>query len=137
MKDSETVFKGETAPMSEEGALVFAKACIAENLESPFPKDLKENPLWFLPSIIEKRIEAYKLPIKFTDYGYVAMMAMVDRPGTAIIVLIDALTRFEGQTIDANKLADLYPNGFYTEETCMDYIDNYLKPKKVKWSEIY
>ena len=51
--------------------------------------------------------------------------------------LIDCLNAHEGQTVTTNMLADLYPVGFYDEATMERYCDQFIKPKKVKWAEIY
>ena len=58
-------------------------------------------------------------------------------PGKGVALLIDCLTKHKGETITLKELTELYPWGFYKEEVCEDYIDNYLKPKKVKWAELY
>jgi hypothetical protein len=89
-------------------------------------------------NIIDKRIEALDLPIKFNPMGKLTLLALSDsNPGRAISILIDCLTLHEGEEITADMLCRMYPWGHYNEATFVDYIDNYLKPRKVKWSEVY
>lgn len=129
-------FKGKTKPMTGDGPMIFLSAVYGEKKKMPMPKGMKTEH-WFLPNIIQARIKAMNLPIEITDYGYMALLALVDRPGAAVVALIDLLTKFEGKTIGTNEVAELYPFGFYTEESMIDYIDNYIKPGKIKWAEIY
>jgi hypothetical protein len=62
---------------------------------------------------------------------------LVDRPGSAIILLIDTLNKYEGQIVTIKMLAELYPMGFYDEASLIKVIDEEIKPRKRKWSEIY
>lgn len=91
----------------------------------------------FLIQILDKRIEVLKLPIKFTTPAKMAILAFVDRPGSLVALLVDCLNNYEGKTVDVAMLTNLYPWGWYDEETFIRYVDEYLKPKKVKWAEIY
>lgn len=106
-----------------------------ENNNDPFPDIPSEGR--FLSNIVRKRIEVLKLPIVFTEYAYMYVDLFVDRPGSAVLFLIDALTKYEGQTVTIKKLAELYPHGFYDEETLVTIIDEELKTGKRKWAEIY
>jgi hypothetical protein len=96
----------------------------------------------FAVEVIMKRIEAYGLPISFTPEGLIGAYALSENiPGRVVVLLIDCLTKFEGQTVTASMLADLYPFGFYSEETFTRYVDKYLKDKdmrpRVRWACIY
>lgn len=133
----ETVFKGSVEPLDNERMEILTLSLLAEGTGQAIDPKARNNPNWFLCAIIEKRIEGLKLPIKFTDFALIAHLAFSDRPAKSVIVLIDALTRYEGKTVTAEMLCELYPDGFYTEMAMIDYIDNYLKARKVKWSEIY
>ena len=115
--------------------MLFVAATMGEIQKSPINKE--ELSKLFLAQIINKRIEVMKLPIKFTDHALVAVSAFCDRPGYAVALLVDCLNKYEGQTVDCGMLADLYPMGFYDEPSLMKYVDDYLKPRKVKWAEIY
>jgi len=95
----------------------------------------KELP--FLSMIVKKRINAMKLPITFTDLALVGVNVFADRAGLAVLLLIDCLNYFEGKTITVRDLTDLYPSGFYTEEEAQKIIDEEIKTKKMKWSNIY
>lgn len=91
----------------------------------------------FLIKILNARIEVMKLPITFSLAGKMAALALTDRPGAMVVLLIDCLNAFEGKTIGPGQLADLYPLGFYDEETLESYVENYMKPRKVKWADVY
>lgn len=91
----------------------------------------------FLIKILNKRIEVMKLPISFGPAGKLAALAHVDRAGAMVVLLIDCLNAFEGKEVTPGMLIDLYGGSFYTEASFIDYIDNFMKPKKVKWAEVY
>jgi hypothetical protein len=91
----------------------------------------------FLTRVLQKRIEAFKLPISFSSNARLAVLTLVDRPGSVVVLLIDCLNAYEGQTVTVDMLAELYPIGFYDEVTLSRYIEDFLKQGKVKWSEIY
>lgn len=101
-------------------------------------EDIPENDKPHMIKVIEKRIDVLNLPVKFTPNALYSTMVFCENVGSAIVFLIDALTKFEGEEVTLNMVyTELYPNGFYTRESFEDYIDNYIKPKNVKWSEIY
>lgn len=131
----ETVFKGRSRPLSEEQSKLFL-ACLMSELEG-VSLNLPEAEWPFLSQIVRKRIEVMKLPIKFTGQALMAINALTGVPGGAVVVLIDALTRHEGETVTMDKLSELYPFGFYDEDAFADYVDNHLKPHRVKWAEVY
>lgn len=118
--------------MSDEQSKLLITCALAEGKELKMTDEL---PL--LSQIVKKRIEALKLPIKFTDWGLMAINALVRVPGAAVALLIDALTMFENKEVTVSDLCELYPFGFYDEESFEKYIDDFLKPRKVKWAEIY
>ena len=120
-------YQGE---LDKETFKLFLSMALMEKENQPFPDVPSEGR--FLSNIIRKRIEVLKLPIKFTEYDL-----FVDRPGSAVLLLIDALTKYEDETITIKKLAELYPNGFYDEQTLVTIIDEELKTGKRKWAEIY
>src|SRR5512137_2310528 len=119
--------------MSNIKSQLYLVGCLTDSEGKPSPS-IDEQ---FLVQILNKRIEVHKLPISFSDGAKLCVLALTDRPGSVVALLIDCLTNFEGQTVTSKQLADLYPVGFYDEPTMIRYIDEYLKPKKVKWAEIY
>jgi len=131
------------APMSEGAAQEYVMAVMMESSgEKAIPmEELRKERIHSI-EILLKRIEVLKLPITFTPEGLIAAYAMTENnPGRAVTLLIDCLTEHEGGTINASMLADMYPYGFYNEETFTDYVDNYLKNpdtrNQIKWAEIY
>jgi hypothetical protein len=91
----------------------------------------------FLLQVLQKRLEAMKLPITFSAPAKLAVLALVDTPGMLVGLLIDCLNAYEGGNVTVEKLSELYPRGFYTQKTFEKYVDHLIKPKKVKWAEIY
>lgn len=89
--------------------------------------------------IIQDRISRFELPISFTGPGLLATLAYtMGNPGRTVALLVDVLNCYPaGTTITAEKMVDMYPDGTYTEEAFCKYVDEYLKPKKIPWSEIY
>lgn len=128
-------FVGRTIPMTQDQSKLFITACLAK--EQDIAKSLKANNM-FVIQVLEKRIKAFELPITFTAKGKLAAMAISDgNPGKMITILIECLTKYEGEEIDDNKLSYLYPMGFYDDNSFINLVDNYFKTRNVKWSEIY
>lgn len=121
-------------PLRDQQAQILARCAFAELGKQPI---VQQPELPFLTEIVKKRIEGLKLPIKFTDYALLAVNAFAKNPGEAVIVLIDALEKYEGEEVTTAKLCQLYPAGFYTRDSVESYIDDVLKPKLTKWSKIY
>lgn len=121
-------------PLSDDASKLLITLLINEQAGNE-PKADAELP--FLSAIVAKRISGMKLPITFSPIALLAVNAFVDRPGSAVVLLMDALTKFEGQTVTASSLCDLYPSGFYDEESLTTLIDDVVKPRKCKWAEIY
>jgi len=121
-----------TARLTESQCKILISIVSAKSLE----EELKNL---FIPQIILKRIDAFKLGISFTPkaLGIIDVFAM-NNPGRAVIILIDCLTKFgEVEVNDSMLCKDLYPYGFYNMDTFVDYVENYLKSKKVRWSTLY
>ena len=97
----------------------------------------KEPPPHFFTDVIDRRVEELKLPISFTNGARIAILSLIDRVEAAVVLLVDCLNAYEGRRVTVRMLADLYPTGFYDEETFIRYIDGYMKPRKTRWSEIY
>lgn len=129
-----------TEPMTEEQTKLFATVMMAElnGTDVKDWNDMEESERPFIMSVIKKLIDVFKLPINFTTGGVLALEILTrGRVGYAIAALIDCLGKYEGKTVNVEMMSELYPWGFYKEEVAEDYIDNYLKPRKVKWAEIY
>jgi hypothetical protein len=105
--------------------------------EAVAEEDVPEAEEAFLVQVLNKRIEVHNLPISFSGPAKMAVLALTDRPGSVVALLIDCLNAYEGQKVTVEKLADLYPTGFYDEDTLIRYADQYLKTRKVKWSDLY
>lgn len=99
---------------------------------------LEAEPTDFCSRLIKSRIQNLHLPIKFTDIALFAAISLHEcNPGKAITILIDCLCKYKDDEVTVAKLTEVFPWGFYDEVTFTDYVDNYLKPKKTLWSEIY
>jgi hypothetical protein len=128
-------FIGQPKEMDDTHTRLFIIASMSE--EEDLAAGLAEDPI-FAVQILEKRIEVGQLPITFTASAKLASIAVTEgNPGRMVVLLIEALTKHEGETIDCNHIAELYPFGFYDETTFIDLVDNYIKPRLIKWSEIY
>lgn len=102
--------------------------------EVDIPEEEKPHPI----KMIEKRIEVIKLPITLKPSAKLAILILTDgNPGKMNAALIDCLIRFENKEVSVGEICELYPMGFYSDKSALEYIDNYLKTKKTKWSEIY
>ena len=121
-------------PLSDEDTKLLIKLTMIELSGQDLPDS---GDLPFTCQIIKKRIEAMKLPVIIKNTGLLGTLCFAKSPGQAVTLLIDFLTMFEGKELSVSNLCEVYPWGFYTEEALTDYIDNVLKPKKSKWSEIY
>ena len=79
-----------------------------------------------------------KLPIKFTLKAKFILWVLTEQnPGKMMVALIDCLTHYEGTEVTDDQVCELYPDGFYTDDSVRNYVDNYCKTKLCKWSEIY
>lgn len=129
--------------MSEGAAKEYVMAVMLESQEDKAltMEELRAENV-FAVEVIMKRIEGMALPIQFTPEGLIGAYALSENiPGRAIVLLMDCLTKYEGKTVNASMLADLYPFGFYSEETFTRYVEEYLKDKdmrpRVRWACIY
>ena len=131
--------EANTSPLSQTGTKIFLAAVMLETKSQTEPiPTLSEVEHTFTMKVILKRIESLQLPISFSTTGLIAMEGLAEgNPGRAVTLLIDCLTAYEGKEVSAYDISKLYPWGFYNEAVFEDYVDNYLKPRKVKWSEIY
>lgn len=132
------------APMGDKAAELFVLCATNEaaNINGCFAESastIPDDKLNFVMKVARLRIEGMKLPIEFTKTGFLAATALSEgNVGRMVTILIDCLTEYEGdRKITADKLAKLYPMGMYSNTAFEDYIDNYLKPRKVKWAEVY
>lgn len=129
--------------MSDGAAQEYTMAVMLESTgETVMTLDQLREENVFVIEILLRRIEALCLPIKFTPEGLIGAYALSENiPGRAIVLLMDCLTKYEGMTVTASMLADLYPFGFYSEETMTKYVDGYIKDKdmrqRVRWACIY
>ena len=127
-----------TRPMSRNASELFL---LAVSLDFPEPVEkvegLEEGDYPLSAMIIKKRVEALKLPISFSISGLLALAALADNPGKAVVGLCDCLSAFEGQEVTAGKVAGLYPWGFYNDEAFVGIIDGWMKTGKHKWAHIY
>lgn len=130
--------KEQSKSLSSEQAEEYLFLLNFENTELnllEFKECLLQN---FFITAVQKRIEVFKLPIKFNDYALACIPIFCDRIGAAIVFLIDCLEEFENEEVTANKIAEIYPWGFYNEEFFKERV-NSLKYKegKSKWEKIY
>lgn len=100
---------------------------LSPNLEYPF-----------LSQVVKRRIEVMNLPIKFNDAALIAVNAFCSNPGRAVVLLIDCLNKLEGKTVTVDLLCkEVYPFGVYTDEEFEKIVDEKIRTRKMKWSEVY
>ena len=101
-------------------------------------KQIPEKELPHVIRILDKRIEVMKLPIKFNLKAKLLLFVLTDsNPGRMMLALIDSLTKYEGKEVTEGEICDIYPEGFYSEESVLEYVEKYCKTRLCKWSEIY
>jgi hypothetical protein len=126
--------------ISDSRARMLLSATLAEAVGAEDPevqKGLEELNEEFLIQILDRRIEVMKLPISFSPAAKLAILALIDRPGSVVVLLIDCLNAYEKLKVTVPLLVELYPEGFYDEPTLERYVEGYMKPRKVKWSDVY
>lgn len=131
-------FKAEYLPMSEEQITTLTRLIFSALYRESDLNEMPESEKPFALKMIEKRISALELPIQLFPSAKIAMLILTDGvPGKMNAALIDLLIKHENNDITVTEVCETYPIGFYSEKSCSEYIDNYLKTKKTKWSEIY
>ena len=90
-----------------------------------------------------KRIESLNLPIDL-DVCFLIDIFAEGVPGRAVFMIIDLMNYYEDNLKEVNMKADwdvavteIYPWGFYSNETIVNIVDNYVKTNKLRNSEIY
>lgn len=130
----------DCTPMSQEDSLFFLNLIIADaNLRKSNValEPIRDDEKGLAVKIVERRIEVMRLPISFSTTGLASIQLFARSAGHAVAILIDALNMFEGKEVTAEDFAQLYPDGFYTDDAFALYVEEYLKPRKIKWSDIY
>ena len=127
-----------TTPMSDEVSELFIMITLADQKGKQVTEDLQDLAQDPLCDVLLRRIKVFELPVKFTPNGLLALSLLAGgHMGKTVIGLIDAVTKYEGKPVTFSDVVELYPFGMYNDETAKDYIDNYLKPRRVKWSDVY
>jgi len=139
----ELEFNPTYSPVSAEQTQQFMSILLGEPKEG-FDKMMSSDEAPFPIQILNKRVNLMELPIIFTSKAKMLALILTDgNPGKMVTLLIDCLTHLDLETdqekrlIDENKIIDIYPSGFYSQNSFIEYVDNYIKLRKVAWSEIY
>jgi hypothetical protein len=123
--------------MSPSSAELFVAAVLIEQTKSEDRIAEEDVSQPQLIRILEKRLSVFKLPIVFTPSAKMAALALAPIAGAMVVLLIDCLNAFEGKTVTATMLAELYPIGFYDDATLHRYVEDFMKPRRVKWADVY
>lgn len=96
----------------------------------------------FIVKVFNGRIAAYKLEDMVDPklFVYGVLVYGVDNPGKGNIFLIKLLEHFHknGTIATINDLSmNIFPFGFYDDESCRNIIDYCIKPKVTTFSELY
>lgn len=94
-----------------------------------------------LGAVLSKRITAFKLEDAISKDGMLFWVALdIDSPGGLMLYLITLLD-FYTENNKAATLNDLgmqiYPDGFYTVDSCRYIVNNFVKDNKAKNGYIY
>lgn len=100
---------------------------------------LIEEAFDFPYKLIKKRLEVIKKPIEMTPRAIGALAVLTNGvPGRLVMSIIDALNNpTKDNKWDLQDICNLYPNGFYSDKTFENIVDNYLKTKELPNSDIY
>ena len=102
-------------------------------------KDIIDND--FASRVFSKRIEYLDAKDKIPDIVTLALSVFGFRtPAEAVIAVIDCFNHVAktGEVLTAKAIyTEIYPDGFYTEDTVTLIIDNVLKPNKCSTADIY
>lgn len=149
------MFEPRFRPLEQDQMEIFAMLTIGEMDGKSIEVPEKEKP--FFISVIETRISGMNLPIRFTPNALYTSMAFCKVVGDSVVFLVDCLrakvpketylkwkedsgsiTEEDIVEVNVNDIAmSVYPNGYHTESSFEDYIDNFLKPREIEWAEIY
>ena len=132
--------------MSEDTTKLFASLILIENDEKAlqevktFANNMYESST--IAAIIYKRYQAFKESKKLPEIDD-SVFLMGDafangNPGRGVLFLIDVLGNYHTKDrITLDDITNLYPDGYYSFETCQSIVDNYVKTHMLKFSELY
>ena len=74
LPDDSTVFKGKTVRLRKEQSMLLLAAIAIEQKGSQVPEEIKNSEFWFVPKVIQKRIDVLGLPTSslFFLFFYIA-----------------------------------------------------------------
>lgn len=129
-------------PMSPEDTQIFMSISFMNDESADnILKEMTSGDNFNAVNIIYKRYQAFKevmnLP-EMTSKAFLSSMYLgIDSPGKAVLFLVDILGRSEGNITENDISMNMYPYGFYDDSSCRLIIDDYIKTKKLKYSEMY
>lgn len=134
----------ESQALSESNAKLFFQAALAEQMKGvvEYTKESFDGIRTDGLAILDRRLEVYNLPIKFSEGAMLLAAVLPDRVGALIVLLIDVLENYENDVVTVEKLAEIYPYGFYNEEALCKRIDQIKadraeEARSIKYSYIY
>jgi len=99
----------------------------------------KDCPVLF--ELMYKRVKAFDLTDRIAPTAILmAALYDIDRPGKAVIYLIELLDFAirNNKKVDYNDVTvSIFPEAFFTDETCKNIIDKIHKPKLARNSGLY
>jgi len=116
-----TLDKLEPRPLTQEESERFMKMYLCkEDMEKPLGDDAEAREM-FLAKILLKRIEAYKLRFKMTNFFFLAsVVTFADNPGKAMLLLRECYNhnkKYGNDLFDIDTWAHMFPDGVPTEES--------------------
>lgn len=104
-------FEQPVMPMNEQISAMFFNMTVMENQQRKL--NIPEIQNQFLYQLIEKRAEY--IGLELSDQAKVFLMFETKSPGTAVMYLYALRSKFTSVTM--NDLANVFPEGFPTEDT--------------------
>lgn len=135
----------ETKPLSEDGGKLYVMLSMMQNTEGAMDEIVNTNQdeieHCFICKVFLKRIEVFNLQDKVGDEMFLLTQVFeINNPGEAMLLLITLLdfhTEHNRKATMSDIGLELFPNGFYTHDTCMLLVDNYVKTGKTVNGFIY
>lgn len=95
----------------------------------------------FAYQVALRRIQSLNLQDKVSEHmALLAVLYEISNPGQVIIMLMSLLDFYDENNKKATTedvIVQIFPNGFYADETCLYIIDNFIKTGSAKNAVIY
>lgn len=132
-------FRPEYKNLSEDGVRLFLQFTTSSEVLQHVLKS-KEYKDQFFTEILDGRINTFELQEKVKHEALISYIVFeLNNPAKVILLLIRLLEFYEKNKRAAGwkDIVNIFPMGFYDDNTCRFIIENCLKTRKTINSEIY